>query len=482
MRALLLLMVALPAFATRWFATYNMDSHQVENAIASGCYRGVYGGQQPRSLSLLTCDLPGSVFIGETSDDAYLCVLELRDATFLGDTESCVRNENTTTTVFFKGRQELVIYDTANPSEISDLCFSMHFDGMVDNTMYVATSPIKPQDPTPLWHPRVRAVHNFLKNGEPLEPKPIIEDLINQFEHANIVDNLYWLATDYQRSNIKITRNSFSIRHGVGGCVDSTWRCADNIVNELSLRLRDMFQSYPFRWSITEDRFRDDMCRNLVLEIDGELEDKFILTGAHLDSRNENRNEDTTGPSPGADDNGSGSAIQLEMARVIAENKLQFLHSMRIMWFCGEEQGLLGSRALAIRYRQAGDDIIGMFNMDMIGYTDPEGRVTMSFMTGSASAELSSEIAAFASIYTPELPTANSTVCCSDQQSFHLEGFRAAGIFETPTPGVIYPEYHTIRDTVNNGLLNFDQIHIFGKALFSAILEYATPIIDAPAS
>jgi hypothetical protein len=473
------MMVALPAvFATRWFAAYNMDSRAVEKATASGCYRGVYGGQQPRSLSLLTCDWPDSVFIGETSDDAYLCVLELREATFLGATETIV-NEDNSSTVFFRGHQELVIYNNDKPSEISELCCSVHFDGMVDNTMYVATRPIKPQDPAPLWHPRVRAVHNSFKKGVRVEPDPIIVDLINQFSHDNVASNLHWLATDYQRTNAKITRNSFSIRQGVGGCADSTWRCADNIVNELSLRLRDLFRDYPYRWSITEDRFREDMCRNLILEIDGDLDDKFILTGAHLDSRNENRNEDTTGPSPGADDNGSGSAIQLEMARVIAHNRIQFQHSMRIMWFCGEEQGLLGSRALAIRYREAGDNIIGMFNMDMIGYTDPEGRVTMSFMTGSASAELSAEIAAFSAIYVPELPTANSTVCCSDQQSFHLEGFRAAGIFETPTPRVIYPEYHTTRDTVNNGLLNYDQIHIFGKSLFSAILEYATPLIDA---
>jgi len=218
------------------------------------------------------------------------------------------------------------------------------------------------------------------------------------------------------------------------------------------------------------------MCNNLVLEVRGRDNTNIIVTGAHLDSRNTNSGAAATGQAPGADDNGSGSAIQLEMARVIGTQNARLSFTMRIMWFCGEEQGLLGSRALASSYRQRGDRLLGMFNMDMIGYRRPNLASVMSFMTGNANRALSDEIKAFSRTYLPSLQLGDTSACCSDQQSFHLEGFRAAGIFETPTASVVYPEYHRIGDTHNNNLLDYDQIFNFGYALFAAILEYAQPL------
>ena len=41
------------------------------------------------------------------------------------------------------------------------------------------------------------------------------------------------------------------------------------------------------------------------------------------------------------------------------------------MWFCGEEQGLIGSRAIAAAYAAAGEPLYAMVNADMLGYTLP---------------------------------------------------------------------------------------------------------------
>jgi Zn-dependent M28 family amino/carboxypeptidase len=63
----------------------------------------------------------------------------------------------------------------------------------------------------------------------------------------------------------------------------------------------------------------------------------------------------------GADDNGSGSASVLEFARVISESGATFAHTLRLCLFTGEEQGLIGSRALAAQYANEGLDVIAMF-------------------------------------------------------------------------------------------------------------------------
>lgn len=164
------------------------------------------------------------------------------------------------------------------------------------------------------------------------------------------------------------------------------------------------------------------------------------------------------------------------MARVIASMGLQFEHTIQMMWFCGEEQGLVGSRALAAAARQRGDNIIGMFNSDMIGYTVPGQNPTASYMTRSVSNQLTDAVMAFSTLYLPELQVGRTTGCCSDQQSFFEQGFEAVGIFETPTASVVYPQYHRPGDAWDNGLINYDQVYQFGQSIFASMLEYAQPL------
>merc|ERR1712194_672207 len=78
---------------------------------------------------------------------------------------------------------------------------------------------------------------------------------------------------------------------------------------------------------------------------------EFIILGGHLDSI---AGFNSQSNSPGADDNGSGSAGLLEMARIIDASGIKFKYSIRLVLFNGEEQGLLGSRAIARRWKNEG--------------------------------------------------------------------------------------------------------------------------------
>ncbi len=80
-------------------------------------------------------------------------------------------------------------------------------------------------------------------------------------------------------------------------------------------------------------------CYNVIAEITGsEAPDECVIVSAHLDSWN--------GPgSQGTVDNGNGSAVVLEAARILATIDAQPKRTIRFILWTGEEQGLLGSRA-----------------------------------------------------------------------------------------------------------------------------------------
>ena len=90
----------------------------------------------------------------------------------------------------------------------------------------------------------------------------------------------------------------------------------------------------------------------------------MVLVTAHLDSINL-----AGGPqaqAPGADDNGSGSAGLLTIARIFAGH--QGVADLRLILFGGEEQGLFGSRQYVAGLEPAERSrIAAVVNMDMIG-------------------------------------------------------------------------------------------------------------------
>jgi len=286
---------------------------------------------------------------------------------------------------------------------------------------------------------------------------------------------LKWLSTDYAEQSTQITRNSYATRVGPGGCLNG-WRCMFQVQNEILDEINTILQDYPGEWTAEARSFRNDMSSNIVVTIKGETEpDESVVIGAHYDSRNTGSGPTATGPAPGADDNGTGSAVVLAILKNIAQHGVVFHYTVILALFCGEEQGLIGSSDMARKMQSGGEKVIGMFNNDMIGYTIPGTTPTLSFMTRSATAWLSQSCKEFSNTYVPRLAVGDTSGCCSDQQSFFNAGFPAAGIFETPTPQVRYPQYHRSGDSFDNGLINLDQVFQFGQANYACILEYAIP-------
>jgi len=100
--------------------------------------------------------------------------------------------------------------------------------------------------------------------------------------------------------------------------------------------------------------------------------DEYVIVGAHYDHLGRG-NFDSLAPSqigqihPGADDNASGTAGVLELARLLAPQRGQLKRSILFMDFAGEELGLLGSAAWVKDPTRPLAKAVAMLNMDMIG-------------------------------------------------------------------------------------------------------------------
>ncbi len=89
-----------------------------------------------------------------------------------------------------------------------------------------------------------------------------------------------------------------------------------------------------------------------------------ILIGGHYDSRVSDI-LDTVNNAPGADDDGSGAALVLELARVLSTADVRT--TIMFVCFAGEEQGLYGSEHLAEEAQQEGWTIDAVLNNDIVG-------------------------------------------------------------------------------------------------------------------
>lgn len=98
----------------------------------------------------------------------------------------------------------------------------------------------------------------------------------------------------------------------------------------------------------------------------------YVVAG-HYDSR-ASRGLDAESPAPGADDDASGTAVVLELARVLAAH--EFEANLVFLCVAGEEQGLFGSSYFAEWAREQGLDVAAVMTNDIVGGVEgPDGSV-----------------------------------------------------------------------------------------------------------
>lgn len=135
---------------------------------------------------------------------------------------------------------------------------------------------------------------------------------------------------------------------------------------------------------------------NIVATLKGSSDPNrvYVISG-HYDSRvTDIMNSESD--SPGADDDGSGVAVSMELARIMATHRPAA--TIVLVAVAGEEQGLYGATNLAQQMKDAGFDVQGMFTNDIIGSpVADDGTVDPNsirlFAQGLPTAETPSELA-----------------------------------------------------------------------------------------
>jgi Zn-dependent M28 family amino/carboxypeptidase len=134
----------------------------------------------------------------------------------------------------------------------------------------------------------------------------------------------------------------------------------DKIKDEDKAKYKDVVYFHQLRENGLE-------LKNVICHKQGET-NKIIIICGHYDTILGDNLEDTISRAPGANDNASGVAAILEIARILFSVDLKY--SIRFVLFSGEEQGLRGSEHYADVIKREKENLTLLINLDMIGVPD----------------------------------------------------------------------------------------------------------------
>jgi len=309
------------------------------------------------------------------------------------------------------------------------------------------------------------------KRAVPDEAKTVLGSMHKKFQHrSDIADLINGLTTQMTlqhaemlsgeaRDSSLFTRTSASINSSQGIMIAIAYVEAKMV-------------SYGFE---TERHwFREDWGPNLIAWKRGTLSpDQLVVMGTHLDD------VPAQGRAPGANDDGSGSAALLATGQAISEADATFGRTLVLEFYSGEEQGLVGSRALAKRRADEGDNVIAQLQQDMTAvqlFDDPVG-VAFVRDTRATDPTLTKYAMDVAKEYRPAGLTLFDRVisgseCCSDHQAYAENGFPAVGYIE-PRGYTGDPQYHRAGDLVRRTEYNAEQIALAARVALAAAADLA---------
>lgn len=157
---------------------------------------------------------------------------------------------------------------------------------------------------------------------------------------------------------------------------------------------------------------------------------RAIIVGAHFD---------TVQNSPGANDNASGVAAVLAVARYVADMPCR-AHPVTFVLFDEEEVGLVGARAYAATLSAA--NVFAVHTIDQVAW-DMDGDNLFELEAPTPALEAEYRAAAM----TVGVPVTRTTTEGTDHEAFRDRGFPAVGLTEEYVGGDTSPHRHTAQDT-----------------------------------
>jgi hypothetical protein len=177
-----------------------------------------------------------------------------------------------------------------------------------------------------------------------------------------------------------------------------------------------------------------------------DLPNEWVVVGGHYDSRNQTAS--STANTPGAEDNATGCAGVIEMARALVPNRPR--RSVVFMCYAGEEQSLYGSKAHVAELQANGDlaKVRSVVIMDMIGYS-ANNVLNADYETYATHSAYMNKFAAAAATYVPALQVTLSTNPFGSDHMPYL-GAGKPTVLAIESDYDVYPHYHKSTDLPAN--------------------------------
>ncbi|KKK37108.1 aminopeptidase [Mesobacillus campisalis] len=187
----------------------------------------------------------------------------------------------------------------------------------------------------------------------------------------------------------------------------------------------------------------------------------IVALGAHHDS---------VAGAPGANDDASGTAMTLELARVLKD--IPTNTELRFITFGAEELGLIGSRYYTSQLSEDEKNrFVGYFNLDMVGSRDA-GHLVINVADGQPN--IVSDTAQSSSARLNGEPTPFELGGSSDHVPFTEAGIAAASFIHRP----LEPWYHTPEDTIDK--ISKEKLQDVAEIVGTAIYELVRPENQGP--
>jgi Zn-dependent M28 family amino/carboxypeptidase len=187
---------------------------------------------------------------------------------------------------------------------------------------------------------------------------------------------------------------------------------------------------------------------NLVAKLPGTdpaLKDEYVVLSAHLDHIGIGEPINGDRIYNGAMDNGSGSALVLDMAASFQKNPERLRRSILLVLVTGEEKGLLGSKYFAAHPTVAPKSIVADVNVDMFLPIVPLKLLTVFGLDESDLGNRAREVAQTIGVrIQPDPEPLRNVFIRSDQYSFILRGVPSVMMSVAPEPGT--PEVNIFKD------------------------------------
>ena len=312
-------------------------------------------------------------------------------------------------------------------------------------------------------------IYTFLSGALRAQNQTDLSEILNQIN----ADSVYATVLDLQNFGSRLAVQNENNP-------DGNRDVADYIIQRLEkYGVTTELDSFPVGHTVAYGLWIDQWFYNVkgILPADNPIDDSIILVGAHMDAIafNDGSYYSVAAQVPGADDNASGVAVMLELARICHANNIQFCRNIHFVAFDAEEFGLWGSFYDAHQRSLAGEKIALMMNNDMVS-NQPGSDWRLLLRWYDNAVDVLIHAISICEQYTNLVPVTLSDsenverAQRSDSYAYYGYGYRATYASEYTYPST----YHMAYDVTDS--CNYSYLAEVARYNMAMLATYASPV------